>query len=105
MVCSDGGGNRVLVRRVLYLWNTDGGIIVRQIVIESTGNYLGEVPDRAPYNEGLCCHGDTVPVIRGGAEYLCRISTAGTVPESVTFPGESSPVPCIVNYGVELETA
>ena len=73
---------------------------MRQIVIESTGNYLGEIPDRETYSDG-----DTVPVLRGGVEYTVRISTAGTVPEIVTFPGESSPVSCIVNYGVELETA
>ena len=79
---------------------------MRQIVIESTGNYLGEIPDRPPYSDGgKCCDGDTVPVIRGGIEYAVRISTAGTVPESVTFPGESSPVPCLTHYGVELETA
>jgi hypothetical protein len=78
---------------------------MRQIVIESTGNYLGEIPDRAPYSDGICCHGDTVPVVRGGKEYTVRISTAGTVPETVTFPGESSPVPCMTHYGVILETA
>jgi hypothetical protein len=78
---------------------------MRQIVIESTGNYLGEIPDLAPYNGGTPCHGDTVPVFRNGAESLCRISTAGTIPEQVTFPGEDSPVDCVVHYGVKIDSA
>ena len=78
---------------------------MRQIVIESTGNYIGEILDRAPYDGGTPCHGDTVSVFRAGTESLCRISTAGTVPEQVTFPGESVPADCVVHYGVTLETA